>query len=470
MIVSRIAFRNLDRQKRRSFLLGGALVFGITILMTVNGLVGGIIKSVEINFSDVAVGQIFFTEAQKDAKGKIVLAIKDDSYLLETIRRLGIEPTYVAKRTLGYGQVVANGESIQREISGVDWKSETQLTRNLKLAAGSLAGMAGSTGIVISTGMAEKLGLLPKKEPAAAVKAQWAKLTGPERSSRKAAWDQARQDAMKKMVGETILVELKTVNGQQNLGEFQVKAIYEAQYDLDAYVDRDLLDVLMDIPIGGYNQFGMFIKDYGKLDATTVRIFDALKGRYDMVSLDKVTGKSFDAILSDLRKQSYTGSKFVITNLNNEISSIKGVFTVIQAASFGFFVLLLLVIMVGITNTFRIVVWERTREIGTMRALGMQRKEVRAVFLWEAFFLSLVGCAGGIVLSTAILGILGAVKWNLLSELSFFMNKNHLMVVVDPVLMIGTLVLVSCLTLLAALIPARRAARMEPALALRTSY
>jgi putative ABC transport system permease protein len=470
MIVSRIAFRNLDRQKRRSFLLGGALVFGITILMTVNGLVGGIIKSIEINFSDVAVGQIFFIEVQKTDKGKVVLSIKDDSFLLDTIKKLGIEPTYVAKRTLAYGQVVANGESIQRELSGVDWKSETQLERNLKLVAGKLDGMAASSGIVISTGMAEKLGLAPKKEPDAATKAQWAKLAAPEKASRKAAWDKARQDAIKKTVGETILVELKTVNGQANLGEFQVAAVYEAQYDLDAYVDRGLLNSLMDLPAGGYNQFGMFIKDYNKVDATTARIFDALKGRYEMVPMDKVAGKSFDSILSDLRKQSFTGSRFVLTNLNNEISSIKGVFTVIQAAAFGFFVLLLLVIMVGITNTFRIVVWERTREIGTMRALGMQRKEVRAVFLWEAFFLSLVGCAGGIVLSSAILGIMSAIKWNLLSELSFFMNKNHLMVRIDPVLMIGTLVLVSGLTLLAALIPARRAAKLEPALALRTSY
>jgi len=470
MIVSRIAFRNLNRQKRRSALLGGALVFGITILMTVNGLVGGIIKSIEKNFSDVAVGQIFFVEVQKTDKGKVVLSIKDDSALVDAIKKLGIEPTYVAKRTLAYGQVVANGESIQRELSGVDWKSETQLERNLKLVAGKLDGMAGGSGIVISTGMAEKLGLAPKKEPEAAVKAQWAKLAGPEKASRKAAWDKARQDAIKKTVGETILVELKTVNGQANLGEFQVAAVYEAQYDLDAYVDRGLLNSLMDLPAGGYNQFGMFIKDYGKVDATTARIFDALKGRYDMVAMDKVAGKSFDSNLSDLRKQSYTGSKFVLTNLNNEISSIKGVFTVIQAAAFGFFLLLLLVIMVGITNTFRIVVWERTREIGTMRALGMQRKEVRAVFLWEAFFLSLVGCAGGIVLSSAILGILSAIKWNLLSELSFFMIKSHLMVRIDPVLMIGTLVLVSGLTLLAALIPARRAAKLEPALALRTSY
>jgi putative ABC transport system permease protein len=470
MIVGRIAFRNLDRQKRRSILLGGALAFGIAILMIVNGLVGGIIKSIELNFSDLAVGHIFFTDAEKDAKGKITLSVKDDAFLLETIKKLGIEPTYVAKRSLAYGQVVANGESIQREISGVDWKSETQLGRSLKLVAGSVDGMDGSSGIVISTGMAEKLELAPKKDPDSAVKALWNKLSRSERSSRKSDWDKAREAALAKMVGETILVELKTVNGQQNLGEFQVKAVYEAQYDLDAYVDRDVLDALMDQPKGTYNQFGMFIKDFSKVDRETARIHAALKERYEMLPMDKVTGNGFEKILSDLRKQKYVGHKYVLTNLNNELSSIKGVFSIVQAAAFGFFVLLLLVIMVGITNTFRIVVWERTREIGTMRALGMQRGEVRSVFLYEALFLSLGGCLAGIALSSVVLAILGAIKWNFTSELSFFTNKGHLMVVIDPAVIAGTLALVSVLTLLAALLPARKAAKMEPALALRTSY
>jgi putative ABC transport system permease protein len=470
MIVGRIAFRNLDRQKKRSFLLGGALAFGIAILVAVNGLVGGIIRSIELNFSDLAVGHIFFTVAEKDAKGHLVLSVKDDSVLLDTIKKLGIDPSYIARRSLAYGQVVANGESVQREISGVDWKSETQLGRSLKLAAGSLDGMAGSTGIVISTGMAEKLELAPKKEPEEAVKAAWAKLPRSERAGRKAEWEAARKAALAKTIGETILVELQTVNGQQNLGEFQVKAIYEAQYDFDAYVDRDGLDALMDLPKGSYNQFGMFLKDYSKVDAETDRIYAALQGRYDMVSWDKIKGKGFETVLRDLRKENFTGSKAILTNLNNELTSIKSVFSIVQAAAFGFFVLLLLVIMVGITNTFRIVVWERTREIGTMRALGMQRGEVRSVFLYEALFLSLAGSLAGIVFSSVLLGIIGAIRWNIGGELSFFTSKNHFLVVIDPAMLVGTLVLVSALTLLAAFLPARKAARMEPALALRTSY
>jgi putative ABC transport system permease protein len=470
MVVRRIALRNLNRQKRRSILLGGALAFGIMVLMMVNGVVGGILKSIETNFSNIAVGHIFFAEVEKNEKGRIIYSIKDDAFLMDTIKKLGIEPTYIARRTMSQGILVANGESFSRGLSGVEWKEETELAKNLDLVSGSLKDIAGTQGIVISVNQAEKLNLIPKKEPDATVKSAWSKLPKAEKEAKQAAWDAAREAALKTSIGETVLVELQTVHGQQNLGEFQVKAIYQAQYDFYAYMDRAYLNKLTDLPENGYNQFGMFLKNYSDIDKTTVRLFDVLKTRYNMVPMDKVNGRGFDTIVNDLKKESFSGSKFIITNLNNEIANIKSIFSAVQMVAFAFFILLLLVIMVGITNTFRIVVFERTREIGTMRALGMQRKEVRNVFLWEALFLSIIGTLGGFALSGILLTILGAIKWNVMAEMNFFLNKGHLMITINPVVMILTLVLVAGLTLLAALIPARRAAKMEPALALRTSY
>ena len=46
-----IAFRNLNRQKKRSFLLGGAIAFGILIITLINGFTGSFVKNVGENFS-----------------------------------------------------------------------------------------------------------------------------------------------------------------------------------------------------------------------------------------------------------------------------------------------------------------------------------------------------------------------------------------------------------------------------------
>ena len=67
--------------------------------------------------------------------------------------------------------------------------------------------------------------------------------------------------------------------------------------------------------------------------------------------------------------------------------------------------ILFTIVAVGITNTFRMVVYERTREIGTMRALGFQRSQTRLLFLVEALLLSLSGVTAGMIL--AVIGRFG---------------------------------------------------------------
>jgi len=61
--------------------------------------------------------------------------------------------------------------------------------------------------------------------------------------------------------------------------------------------------------------------------------------------------------------------------------------------------LFLLIVVVGVSNTYAMIVFERTREIGTMRALGMQRPGVVALFVIESLYLALtggiIGVAGG---------------------------------------------------------------------------
>ena len=67
--------------------------------------------------------------------------------------------------------------------------------------------------------------------------------------------------------------------------------------------------------------------------------------------------------------------------------------------SYGILALLAVVIAVGILNLYRVIIYERTREIGTMRAIGIQRPQVRNLILLEALLLAVCGIAGGVVVS-----------------------------------------------------------------------
>ncbi len=122
--------------------------------------------------------------------------------------------------------------------------------------------------------------------------------------------------------------------------------------------------------------------------------------------------------------------------------------------------IILLVVLVGIADTLGAGVVERTRELGTVRALGLRRGDVRRLVLGEALALT----AYGLVLAT-LLGSAIALLWVRTTVPLLLGWIVDLHVPVGVVLGIVVTTAVSCT--LAALLPARRAARLEPAAALR---
>ena len=85
----RIAFRNLNRQKKRSFLLGGAIAFGLLIVTLVNGAAGGFQRNIADNFSHLFGGQVFIQGLERTASGKRVSVIHDDAAVLASIQGAG---------------------------------------------------------------------------------------------------------------------------------------------------------------------------------------------------------------------------------------------------------------------------------------------------------------------------------------------------------------------------------------------
>ena len=108
--------------------------------------------------------------------------------------------------------------------------------------------------------------------------------------------------------------------------------------------------------------------------------------------------------------------------------------------------------MIGIVNTLLLSVFERTHEIGLLRAVGMKRRQIRAMIRSEAVILALFGAVIGIVVGTG----LGA-------ALSHSLEKSQEITVVSipfPSLVLFV-VIAAFLGLAAASWPARRAAKLD---------
>lgn len=140
--------------------------------------------------------------------------------------------------------------------------------------------------------------------------------------------------------------------------------------------------------------------------------------------------------------------------------SLGGFLDVIKYVMLGFAGIAVLVGVFLIVNTFSMLIAQRTRELGLLRALGADRRQVRRSVLTEAVLLGLVGStlglAAGIGLAAGLIKLMSA----------FGMNLNAAEMVVGWATPVSAYVVGVGVTFVAAYLPARRAATVSPMAAL----
>ncbi|MEV0222193.1 FtsX-like permease family protein [Streptomyces sp. NPDC050704] len=141
-------------------------------------------------------------------------------------------------------------------------------------------------------------------------------------------------------------------------------------------------------------------------------------------------------------------------------SQLGGFLDVIKYVMLGFAGIAVLVGVFLIVNTFSMLIAQRTRELGLLRALGADRRQVRRSVLTEAILLGLVGStlglAAGIGLAIGLIELMGL----------FGMNLNTAEMVIGWATPLASYVVGVGVTFVAAYLPARRAAGVSPMAAL----
>jgi hypothetical protein len=137
----------------------------------------------------------------------------------------------------------------------------------------------------------------------------------------------------------------------------------------------------------------------------------------------------------------------------------------LTSAIYGWLVVAVVVIMIamvlGIANTSSLTVSQRVREIGTLRALGLSRDQVRKLVQWEALFIGMmgwgIGFLSGIVISSSILNVVYQVE-----GLGLVLAPGRAV----PFLAFGSVIAVVVAALVGSEFPARKASAMSPTEAL----
>jgi ABC-type antimicrobial peptide transport system permease subunit len=185
------------------------------------------------------------------------------------------------------------------------------------------------------------------------------------------------------------------------------------------------------------------------------------KNKYDemKVSVDNVKN------VQDVQEQ-IKAMGFEAYSLTDALENMKQTSSLIQAILGGIGAVSLFVAAIGITNTMVMSIYERTKEIGVMKVIGAQLKDIKRLFLFEAAMLGFIGGVFGIGLSYGISAIINKVVAGMGGEMGYV--GAQILSYIPIWLTLAGLGFSTLIGLIAGYYPAVRATKLSALEAIRT--
>jgi putative ABC transport system permease protein len=249
-------------------------------------------------------------------------------------------------------------------------------------------------------------------------------------------------DAMSMQVGDRVTLVGRSQHEQIRQRTMTVVGIFDLGLaDIEkqtVYISLGEAQSLYDLN-GQSTEVAVFLKRIGQESA----VIDAMKPKLSSVEIE-----SFEANYPDL------------ASAINTKGGVMNIFSVIIIAIAG----------VGILNLLLMAIYERTREIGMLGAMGLKPRQISLLFILEGAMIGLVGVAAGIAVGLALNGLLmkvGLSFGNLSSVASYMaLVKDRVYPTWGTEKLLMRASTVAIISALAAVIPAIEAGRREPAEAL----
>lgn len=216
--------------------------------------------------------------------------------------------------------------------------------------------------------------------------------------------------------------------------------------DYQAYMNIEALEAIL--------------REESRRQPTTSRERVSSQSGYEMVKIKVQDIEQVEAVQKAIQSMGFQAN-----SLLDMLNSMKKASRTFQAILGGIGAVSLLVAAIGITNTMVMSIYERTREIGVMKVLGADLRDIGRMFLFEAGLIGLLG--GGLGLGFSYL-----VSWLLNSLSARFMGGMGVppgeISVITPLLSLAALVFAALIGLVAGYFPARRAMHLSVLEAIRS--
>jgi putative ABC transport system permease protein len=395
-----LALRNVARNRRRSLLTGGVVVFGFAAVALAGGFMSQSFEglrdgTIRNGTGHLQIADPAFFEGNEDAALEHGLG---DSEKAAAILAKDPDVLAVLPRIDFVGLATNGSRSIPYLGTGLDPGPEAQTMDTAKLlSSGAWFTDASERGVVLGSALAKSLN----------VKA-----------------------------GDSITLVATTTDGVLNAVDATVSGLAEIPIkELDERYLATTLGVASDLVAasGRVSKLAVVLREPADAKRSLPRLVASLNGQGF-----RVAGKTWEELAGFYRQV-----------------------RTLYLGIFGFMgLVLVVVVLLAAANTMMMAAAERTREIGTLRALGTRPSAIKRMFLLEGLLLALAGCAGGAIVSLLIRLILNNIGLTLPPPpgvshgMPLHVNIYPMAYAAGLVLMVATLVAASWF-------PARKAAKIS---------
>jgi putative ABC transport system permease protein len=422
----RIALMNLIEHGRRTFFLGGAIAVVTSMFVLLGALSNGISHALVDTATTLASGHLNVGGFYKVTAGQAAPLVSDYPKVRELLTKVVPELDFMVVRGRGWGKLVSDQGSMQGGIGGIDIAQEPNFKSVLKIISGDIDELAQPNTILIFEAQAKKLGLT---------------------------------------VGDALTISAQTTRGVANTIDCRVVAIAQdigllSQWNV--FVQSEALRTLYQLNDRTTGVLQMHLKA-GAVDnlvPIAARLRKSLEDAgYRVMEPDP---RAFFFKFQTVSREAWTGQKLDVTTWQDELSFMMWTMNALQGLSALLLIILVAIVVTGIMNTLWIAIRERTREIGTLRAIGMPRFGVLRMFLIETTLLGVLGATAGVVLGSAIALAINAAHIHVPLSVQLFLMRDTVVLALEPSSLLSAVILITVVTGAAALYPSMRAARLKP--------
>lgn len=399
--LAKMAFRDLGRNRRRTFFSALAISVGLAILILMSSVLAGemgsaIQGSIILETGDIQVRAASYDPNKSSLKWEDLVLNPDQ--IASQIAALP-DVKSATPRLFASGFITAGNQSAGARIYGIDPASSANDPYRLGIISGSYLNADDSGGLLVGKPVAEKLHL---------------------------------------KAGDSVGLSVNTANGDVAEQVFVVRGIYST------------------------NTYGF--------DSATIFLTLA---KAQAITQTQNRASTIFVLLKDTSMTNAVASALTVSELkvltSKDLNPLVLEWENMANSYIGFLYLIILAIAASvIINTLIMSVYERTREIGILSAIGMRGGRIMFLFLAESVFLAIAGVLMGI-----LLGMLGIYLFNINGyyvgnmALTGFMIADTIFAkpTMSSVINLSTLTFI--VTILAGLYPAIMASRMQPVEALR---